>query len=361
MDVVFIRISDTYKHGVVILDKVVARKKPTQGDVARRADVSQATVSYVLSGTSTISVPAETRQRIFDAARELGYVPNMAARTLRTRRTMTIAGVIPDITNPFYPWFERGIQDVAEPGGYDLITFNTDGDHEKELKALRLAREGRVDGLIITLFHLSVVDLEPLIEAGVGVVLLGPPMPEFHALGIDTAGVDNEGAARIAVEHLLERGHKRIAMIAGVVGTPPRERRAKGYRDALAAHRLPAEERLIRAGEFSEAGGYEATREILRLNPRPTAIFAANDLMAIGAMQALREAGLSIPGDMALVGFDDIPAAALVHPSLTTVDQVPHQLGQTCAQLLLQRLAGNRTGPGTHSGMPFRLIVREST
>jgi LacI family transcriptional regulator len=359
--VVLIRITDTYNHGVVVLDKVVARRKPTQGDVAKLADVSQATVSYVLSGTSAVSVPPETRQRILDAASELGYAPNMAARTLRTRKTMTIAGVIPDITNPFYPWLERGIQDVAETGGYDLITFNTDGDHEKELKALRLAREGRVDGLIITLFHLTVDDLQPLVSDGVAVVVLGPPMAEFHDLGIDTAGVDNEGAARIAVEHLLERGHKRIAMIAGVVGTPPRERRAKGYRDALAAHNLPTEERLIRAGEFSEEGGYEATRELLRMTPRPTAIFAANDLMAIGAMQALREAGVSVPDEMALAGFDDIPAAALVHPSLTTIDQVPHHLGQTCAQLLLQRLSNQRTGPGSHTGMPFRLIVREST
>ncbi len=343
------------------MDKVVTRRKPTQGDVARLADVSQATVSYVLSGTTSVTVPLETRERIMNAARELGYVPNSAARTLRTRKTMTIAGIIPDITNPFYPWFERGIQDVAETGGYDLITVNSDGDYAKELKALRLAHEGRVDGLIITLFHITPQDVAPLIDAGIAIVILGPAMPEFHSLGIDTVGVDNESAARIAVEHLLQRGHKRIAMIAGVEGTPPRERRVKGYRDALAAHHVPTEERLIRAGEFSEQGGYEGTMELLRLSERPTAIFAANDLMAIGALQALRESGISVPGEMAVAGFDDIPAAALVHPGLTTIDQIPHTLGQTSAELLLQRLNGQRTGPGTYSELPYRLVVREST
>jgi LacI family transcriptional regulator len=343
------------------VDKVVTRKKPTQGDVARLAEVSQATVSYVLSNNTSVTVPAETRQRILAAATELGYVPNMAARSLRTRKTMTIAGIIPDITNPYYPWFQRGIQDVAEAGGYDLITFNTDGHYEKELKALRLAQEGRVDGLIITLFHLTPDDLLPVLASGIEVVVLGPAMQHFHNIGIDTAGVDNEIAARVAVEHLLERGHRRIAMIAGIVGTPPRERRVKGYRDALAAHHVPTEEQLIRTGEFSEEGGYKGTRELLRLSPRPTAIFAANDLMAIGAMQALREEGVSVPDEMAVVGFDDIPAAALVHPALTTIDQIPHKLGQTCAELLLQRLNKTRSGPGIWVGLPFQLVVREST
>ena len=342
------------------MDKVVTRRKPTQGDVARLADVSQATVSYVLSGTTSVTVPAETRKRIMDAARELGYVPNSVARSLRTRKTMTIAGIIPDITNPYYPWFERGIQDASETSGYDLITVNTDGDYAKELNALRLAHEGRVDGLIIALFHLQLEDLEPLVSDGIGIVILGPSMPRFHAMGIDTAGVDNEAAARMAVDHLLQKGHRRIAMIAGVAGTPPRERRVTGYREALAAHHVSTEEQLIRAGEFSEEGGYQGTMELLRLSPRPTAIFAANDLMAIGAMQALRESGASVPDDMAIVGFDDIPAAALVHPGLTTIDQTPHILGITCASLLLDRLSGHRTGPGTHTEMPFRLVVRES-
>jgi LacI family transcriptional regulator len=274
---------------------------------------------------------------------------------------MTIAGVIPDITNPFYPWFERGIQDVADAQGFDLITFNTDGDHEKELKALRLAKEGRVDGLIITLFHLTPKDLAPLVEAGIEIVVLGPAMPEFATMGVDVVGIDNIGAARTAVNHLLDRGHTRIAMISGLVGTPPRERRVEGFRQAMALHNVPTEERLIRAGDFTERAGYEATLELLRLVPRPTAIFAANDLMALGSMQALREAGLRIPDDMAIVGFDDISAASLIHPALTTINQTPHALGAKSAEVLLDRLCGRRTGPGEYAGLPFELVIRDSS
>jgi LacI family transcriptional regulator, galactose operon repressor len=337
-----------------------SKRKPTQGDVAARAGVSQATVSYVLANSTAVKVPEETRQRILLAAQELGYVPNSAARMLRTRKTMTIAAVIPDITNPFYPWFERGIQEVAESKGYDLITYNTDGDVEKERKAVQSAREGRVDGLIMTVFHVTATDLAPLVLAGVSVVVLGRANPAWSEAGIDSLSIDNVGAAQAAVDHLLDEGHTRIAMIAGVEGTPPRDQRVLGYRQALAAHDVPIEERLIRAGEYTEQGGYEATEELLRLSPRPTAIFAANDLMAIGALQALREANVAVPGQMALVGFDDIPAASLVHPALTTIAQFPHPLGKAAAEMLFERLSGTVTGMGCHRDMPHELIVRES-
>lgn len=340
---------------------VASKRKPTQDDVAKLAEVSQAAVSYVLNGSNSVNLPTGTRQRILDAACELNYVPNNAARTLRTRKTLTIAGVIPDITNPFYPWFERGIQDVAASHGYDLITYNTDGHAENERKALRLARQGRVDGLIFTAFHVSVDDLRPLVDDGLAVVVLGPSGQGWPEAGIDSLAIDNVAAARTAVEHLLAGGHVRIAMIAGVAGTPPRELRVRGYREALTAHDVPAEERLIRTGEFTEEGGYEATIELLRLSPRPTAIFAANDLMAIGALRALREAGVAVPEEMAVVGFDDIPAAAHVHPALTTVAQFPHPLGRSAAELLFDRLLGRTTGPGRHREMPFELVRRESS
>src|SRR5262249_28014277 len=149
-----------------------AKKRPTQADVAQRAGVSQTTVSHVLNNTAAISVPPETRQRILDAIAELGYVPDGTARSLRTRKSYTIASVIPDITNPFYPAFERGIQDVAERQGYDLIMYNTDGVAEKERKSLRSVQRGRVDGVIAVLFHLTADDLRPLLERNVAVVRL---------------------------------------------------------------------------------------------------------------------------------------------------------------------------------------------
>ncbi|CAA9539536.1 MAG: hypothetical protein AVDCRST_MAG05-5250 [uncultured Rubrobacteraceae bacterium] len=336
------------------------KRKPTQDDVARLAEVSQATVSYVVNESTAVSVPPDTRQRILDAARELGYVPNSAARTLRTRKTMTIAGVIPDITNPFYPWFERGIQDVAAAHGYDLIAYNTDGHAENERKALRVARHGRVDGLVFMAFHMRPDDLKPLVDDGVAVVILGGADAVWGPAGIDSLSIDNVASARAAVEHLLAHGHTRIAMISGVAGTPPRELRVQGYRQALAAHDVPAEERLIRSGEFTEEAGYEATVELLRMSPRPTAIFAANDLMAIGALRALREVGVAVPGEMAVVGFDDIPSAAHVHPALTTIAQFPHPLGRCAAEMLFDRLLGRTTGPGRHREMPFELVRRGS-
>jgi LacI family transcriptional regulator len=337
------------------------KRRPTQGDVARLAQVSQAAVSYVLNDSPGVVLTPETRQRVLEAASTLGYVPNRAARALRTSRTMTVACIIPDITNPYYPWLERGVQDVAETHGYGLVVYNTDGDAEKERRALHSAREGRVDGLIMTPFHVNAETMADVTGAGVQVVLLAQATTAWNAQGIDTVSIDNVAAARAAVNHLLDLGHSRVAMVAGITGTPPRENRVLGYRKALAEHHIRPEEQLIRAGEFTERGGYEGTRELLRMRPLPTAIFAANDLMAIGAMQALREAGLAIPDDIALVGFDNIAAASLVHPALTTIDQFPQPLGRRAAEMLFARLEGFETGSAIHSDAQFELVVREST
>ena len=339
---------------------MTTQRQPTQADVARLAQVSQATVSYVLTESAGVTIPQETRERVLAAVAELGYAPNNAARTLRTRRTMTLAGIIPDITNPFYPWFERGIQDVADANGYSLITYNTDGDAGKERRALRSAREGRVDGIVMMAFHLGPDDLQPLASANVQVVALQKRTAEMSELGIDTLSIDNVAAARAAVEHLIHQGHTRIAMIAGVAGTNPREEREHGYSQALDAHGLASEESLIRGGDFTEDGGYTGALELLRQHPLPTAIFAANDLMAIGALRALREAGVRTPGEIAVIGFDDIPAARMVHPSLSTIAQHPHELGARAATMLLERLRGEVAGAGRYVEMPFELIVRES-
>jgi LacI family transcriptional regulator len=297
---------------------------------------------------------------VLDAIAQLGYVPDHSGRSLRQRRTSTIAGIIPDITNPFYPAFERGIQDVAEAAGYDLITYNTDGELERERKYLRSALAGRVDGIIITPLRVSLADCLPLLNQGIGVValttlpLLDPPAP------LDTISVDNVAAARAAVGFLIERGHRRIGMVAGEAGTPPREDRVRGYVEALREKNLLFDRMLVRGADFTEAGGYAATHELLRLAERPTAIFAANDLMAMGALAALREARLHVPDDVAIIGFDDIPAARLVDPPLTTVAQYPERLGVRAAELLLERLAGHGPHGGRREMMPFDLMVRKS-
>lgn len=326
--------------------------------MARRAHVSQALVSYVLNNNLAVSVPLETRQRIVAAMEELGYVPNVTARSLRTSKTYTIASIIPDITNPFYPAFKRGIQDVAEQQGYDLIMYNTDGKAEKEWKCLRAVQQGRVEGVIGTFFHVTARDLYPLLDTGIAVVRLeaGPKPAGLYPL--DNLYVDNVAAAHLAVSYLIGRGHTRIGLIAGERG--PGQFRVQGYRQAMAGHNLPVDEGLIRWGDFTEEGGYGGMRELLGLSPRPQAVFAVNDMMAIGALRAIREAGLSVPGDIAVMGFDDIPTAKLVYPALTTIAQHQEQLGRRAAEMLLERINGTAPDTGRCEEMPFHLVVRES-
>lgn len=336
-------------------------KRVTQKDVARAAGVSQATVSLVLSG-GTPSIPAETWGRITDAAKELGYVPNRFAQALKTRRTMTLACIVPDITNPFYPSLVRGIQNVTDRASYDVITVNTDGTEERERHFLDWARQGRVDGVIGVFFALKARDFAPLIEAGVPVVRIESTRKRGGALAIDDIFVDNRAAALAATRHLIDAGRRRVAMIAGKGG--PQSARVDGYRAALAAVGLVPQ--VVVDEAFNEVGGARATQALLTqalLNQaeRPSAILAANDLMAIGAMQTLSAHGIAIPGDVAVMGFDDIPASRLVTPALSTVAQFQGRLGESAAQMLMARLSGERKGPGGARELPFELVVRAST
>jgi LacI family transcriptional regulator len=334
------------------------KKRPTQADVARLAEVSQAMVSYVVNNIPSISISAGTRARVLDAVKTLGYVPDSAARSLKTRKSSTVAGIIPDITNPFYPAFQRGIQDIAEARGYDLITCNTDGIADREHKFLRLAHQGRVDGFVAVFFHLTANDLQPLLERGIAIVRLEPGRKNVGRLPLDNIYVDNVAAARTATSYLIERGHRTIGMLAGQKG--PQHARVRGYKQALAESGITLDNALIQGSGFQHDNGYQGMRELIDQSPRPTAVFAANDLLAMGALSALRDAGLRVPGDVAIVGVDDIPAAALINPPLTTISQFPHQLGRRAAEMLFERLEGNVPGGGRCELMPHELIVRES-
>lgn len=335
------------------------KKRPTQADVAERANVSQAMVSYVINDNPSISIPDETRQRIRDAMAELSYVPNITARRLRSSKTYTIAGVIPDITNPFYPAFERGIQDTVNRYGYDLVMYNTDGKVEQERKCLDSLLQGRVDGVVGVFFHMRTNDLTALIEQQIQVVRLEAMPKRPGELPIDNIYVDNAAAAKTAVELLIHQGHSRIAMLTSQEG--PARFREMGYQEALTAHGIEATNAMMSSGAYSEDGGYTAMQNLLQRGDRPSAVFAANDLMAMGAMIAIREAGLSIPRDIAIVGFDDIPAAKLVFPALTTVAQFQHALGQRAAEMLMERLNGQVENRGRSIEMPYHLIERDST
>ncbi len=335
------------------------KKRPTQADVARVANVSQAMVSYVLNGNTPVAVSEQVRQRIRDAIEQLGYQPNRAARSLRTSKTYTIAAIIPDILNPFYPAFVRGIQDAADASGYDVITYNTDGLAAKEHKYVRSMLEARVDGLVAVLFHTSARDLFPLLDHNIPVVRLEATEKAGGLRPLDNIYLDNVACARAAVELLIEKGHRRIGLLAGHEG--PTHYRLIGYQDALEAHGIPASSELIQRGDFNEVGGYQAMRALLSLNPRPTAIFASNDLMAMGAYVAIKEVGLDIPRDIAVVGFDNIPTSNLVSPPLTTVDQFQHRVGQRAATMLLERLQEFASSSGRSEQQPYQLVVRAST
>ncbi|MHA1279847.1 MAG: LacI family DNA-binding transcriptional regulator [Candidatus Helarchaeota archaeon] len=333
-------------------------RRPTQDDVAKLAGVSQTAVSRVLNETdSTIS--EGTRKRIFDVIAQIGYVPNKSAQSLRTQRTQTIASIIPDITNPFYPAFQRGIQSVTNQKNYDLVIYDTDENEENEKRSLTsLARAG-VDGAIVSLFHHGFDALKPLTEMGMPVVYWhGGPVVED--LLIDLIYVDNVAMAKTAVSFLIEKGHLRIGMIAGLENTPPRQDRIQGFREAMRENNVPLDEILIQDGDFTEVGGYQGMKKLLDLQQPPTAVFAANDLMALGAMLAIREAGLRIPEDIALIGLDDIPAAKLVNPPLTTLTQNQENIGRTAAEMIFERIEGTAPKAPRLVELPFDLIIRES-
>lgn len=314
-------------------------------------------VSYVLNERSTFSIPAETRERILKAATELGYEPDQLARGLRTRKTQTLACVIPDIANPFYPMFERGVQDVSESQGYDLIVYNTDGNEAKERRCLKALIQRRVDGVVGVFFHLSARDLEPLLLRGVPMVRLEASAKRVGSLPLDSIFVDNAAAAQAAVTYLIERGHQRIGMLAG---SDTQETRRTGYRQALAAHGIPLDERLVVPCALSAEGGQIAARTLLSVAPQPTALFAVNDLVALGAMSYLRSEGLRVPDDVAVMGFDDISVSQLVSPALTTITQFQEQLGRRATELLLERLGSDDPVPGRLVQMPYELVIRES-
>ncbi len=334
------------------------RRRPTQADVAKRAGVSQTTVSLVLNNSAMMTVPEETRQRVIAAMQALSYIPDRTARSLRTRKTYSIASIIPDITNPFYPAFERGIQDIADQSGYDLITYNTDGVLEKEQRCLRSLQQRQIDGIVAVFFHLTARDLLPLLESGIAIVRLEAVRKQAGIEPLDNVFVDNIAAARVAAEYLIERGHRRIGIIAGQLG--PGQTRLLGYQAGLAAHGFPVDQKLIQIGDFTVQSGISCTNMLLAVNPRPTAILAANDLMAMGALSAIHAAGLHVPTDIAVVGFDDIQSAALVSPPLTTISLFQEQIGRRAAEMLLERLSGSAPAGGRSEELPATLVVRES-
>jgi LacI family transcriptional regulator len=342
-----------------LVEEAFSKRKPTQFDVARVAGVSQAMVAYVINNRENVA--PTTRQRVLEAIDRLGYVPDRLARGLRTGKTNTIALVLPDISNPFYPVFGRAIQNVADQNGYDLIMYNSDGAREKELRALKAALQMQVDGLIMVSFHTGAEHFLPLLRDGKAVVVMGCMPANFDGFPIDSLCIDDVSATQAAVNYLFDRGYKRIGHIGGTPGVRPADNRLCGYRNALTQHGVAFEEALAPTVEFTEEGGYQAMRCLLELPSRPRAVFASNDLQAFGAISAIRDAGLTVPEDIAVMGFDDIPAARLITPALTTVSQDQKNQGTRAAEMLFARLAAKAPPIGLQETLPYRVVIRQST
>jgi LacI family transcriptional regulator len=320
-------------------------------DVATRAGVSKTTVSHVVSGNRPVST--ETRTRVELAIEHLGYRPDGIARSLRTRRTHMIALIIPDITNPFYPILSRGLEHAIDGGGYRAFICSSEGDTERELDFLAEVCDRRVDGIVLDSFRLTVEDVRA-ITGDLPVVWIGGTHP-----GVDSVQPDDERGAFEATSHLVERGHREIAMIDGPEGSGTSRRR--GYLRALSQAGLtPVPHEPLRS-DWTRKAGAEALPSILSASPRPTAIFCSNDRTAIGVIDAAHELDLSVPDDLAVVGFDDIEEAAMTTPPLTTVQNPAFETGKAAGTLLAERMAGRYRGGARAMTLPASLVVRATS
>jgi LacI family transcriptional regulator len=324
-------------------------------DVARAAGVSTATVSRVLNGHP--QVDPRLAATVLQAVKDLGYRPSRVARSLRTRRNQVLALIISDVrTGPFFGDVVRGVEDVAYGAGYSLFLCNTDEDASKEASYIELAAAEAVAGVILTPSGPR-TDLAPLAEFGIPVVLTDRTLVGRQA---DSVVVDNFAGAYEAVSHLLAGGYERVACITGPLSITTGYQRHAGYIKALEDVGAALDESLVKVSDFREPGGRIAMDELLGIVPRPDAVFVTNHLMAIGVLQAISQAKLVIPKDIAVVSFDDMPWSSLLNPPLTTVAQPAYDLGLESARLLLNRIDGYTGAPRMVTLSPT-LQVRESS
>lgn len=334
----------------------------TSSDVAHRAGVSAMTVSRVVNNSGYVSGP--TRSRVERAIAELGYVPNALARQLRSKRTKTLALVVSDISNPFFTTIARGVEDVAAPRGFSVMYCNTDESEKEEAQYVLMLIERQVDGVLLVPARSSGTSFRLLHAHRIPVVVLDR---RVAARRVDCVRTDSEAGAHALTRHLLALGHRRIAVLTGRRTISTSVERVAGCRRAMEEAGLALDDELVRYGGFTfgnpnQADGYRMVQELLAsASPRPTAIFAANNFIAFGAIRALHETGLRVPEDMSVVAFDDLPSEWVMEPILTVAAQPAYEIGRRAATMLLDRLAGERVAEGEEVVLPFELIIRRST
>ncbi len=328
----------------------------TMRQIAERAEVSIGTVSHVVNDTA--KVREKLRQRVLDAIRSLGYQPSQLARGLRRNQTNIVVMIIPDITNPFFPAVVRGVEDVAYKHSFRLVLCNTDNDPGKETYYLNELRSYRPAGWLVIPAADSemTVQLRSAAASGTPVVCIDRQPPGWKG---DVVLVANEAGAHCATQHLLRMGHRQLAVITGPLHLTNAVERLNGFKRALAEAKVQIEPEYIQEARFNRQSGYQAATRLLRMLPRPTAIFACNDLMAMGVLHAARELGLHCPEDISIVGFDDLDFAEFTAPALTSVHQPGYQLGTTAARLLVGRIDGSEEA-SQKIALPSELKIRQS-
>lgn len=330
-------------------------------DVAKLANVSQSTVSRVLNEVKDpIAIGEETRQRVLEAVEELGYQPNLHAGSLRGQKTRMVAIMIADIANPFYHAMVRAVQDIAYANRYDVMIANSDHTLKGEQHFVESVIRRPVDGVIMVPYHLDDDDLDELIER-TDVVVAAVGQHINHPLVDIAFGNDGQAVYEVVTWLHKTKRHSRIGFIGVTERFSAAARRRKAYEQALYKSGLDLYPEYEQLGDWSPESGNQSMQRLLALPTPPTAVFVCNDMMAIGALEAVQQKGLRVPEDISIVGFDDIPAASWVRPRLSTVAQYPYEMGKCLAEVLFQRIQGEYSGPSHRFEVPCRFIEREST
>ena len=323
-------------------------------EIARVAEVSVSTVSRALSN-GNYPLKQKTRQRILKLAEEMGYKPNLVARSLQSNHSHLVGVIVDRMQSPFAAATVQGIQDGLHNAGYSISIVYSNRDQDLAIAAINSFYSRQVDGIVILnswlhTFNDPILSLQDRPFVFVNRV--------FSNCLQNCVGPGDRFGAQLATQHLVDLGHRRIGYINGMEDWIEAQNRLSGYRDVLVKDSLPVDEALIRQGDWGVDSGYKATQELLSLEERPTAIFAANDIMALGAIYAIQEAGLKIPAEVAIVGYDDRDFASWIRPALTTIRMPSYEMGQAAARLLLKQFAGEELEDVTQ--IPGKLIIRES-
>lgn len=329
---------------------------PTIRDVARRAGVAPITVSRVINNSGYVS--GDARLRVEEAIEALQYIPNGLSQSLRFKKTNIIALVVSDITNPFWTTVTRGVEDATSEHGLNVVLCNTDEKQSKLDNYIHVLLQKRIDGILLVPTGDNADVVRKIQKQHIPVVLLDRILPD---LSVDVVRSDSEGGSYALTRFLIQQGHRHIAMLAGPTEISTSTERIAGYRRALEEFEIPFETDLVSSGGYNHESGFHRAQNLL-IHPRlrPTAMYAGNNVIAVGVLQALYRNGLRVPEDMSVVSFDDLPISVLPEPFLTVVAQSPYELGVASAQLLIDLITGKQQPGSRNVVLPIELIVRQS-